>query len=252
MDLEHVRAELELCQSGKETVRRILNHQQEDRNRVLIWLWRWRSTRNKVNAGDKMPTLAEILSSVSFYLMEINKLSTSCSVSKKSSGARWEPPPPWYYKVNVDASFHDSLNSGGWGFVARDWDGNFLEGGAGSFSQIASALQAESWGTFRSIERVAALGMTKIILETDSTTVAKAIMSTEFDRSMNGVLFRQIREFLMSNFVSWSVNVCPRTCNCVADILASYGCNGDSCSYTSHPPNFVLPLVSGDLPRTIV
>jgi hypothetical protein len=84
--------------------------------------------------------------------------------------------------------------------------------------------------------------------------VAKAITSMEFDRSVNDALFRQIREFLMSNFVSWFVNVCPTTCNCVADILASYGCtlDGDSYTYMSHPPNFVLPLVSGDLPRTIV
>jgi ribonuclease HI len=196
----------------------------------------------RAGPGDKMPTIAEILSSVSFFLMEINKLSTSCRVSMKTSGARWEPPPPGYYKVNVDASFHDSLNSGGWGFVARDWDGNFLEGGAGSFSQTASALQAETLGTFRSIERVAALGMTRIILETDSTTVAKAIMSMEFDRSVNDALFRQIREFLMSNFVSWFVNVCPTTCNCVADILASYGCtlDGDSYTYMSHPPKLCI------------
>jgi hypothetical protein len=82
-------SELELCQSGKETIMKILNLQQYDRNRVLIWLWRWWSTHNKVNEGDKMPTIAEILSSVSFYLMEINKLSTSYRVSRKSSGARW-------------------------------------------------------------------------------------------------------------------------------------------------------------------
>jgi hypothetical protein len=94
----------------------------------------------------------------------------------------------------------------------------------------------------------------RITLETDSTTVAKAIMSTKFDRDMNGALFRQIREFLMSNFISWSVNVCPRTYNYVTNILASYGCtlDGDSCTNMSHPPNFVLSLVSGDLPRTIV
>jgi hypothetical protein len=61
MDLEHVRVELELCQSRKETVMKSPNLQQEDRNRVLIWLWRWWSTRNKVNASDKMPTIAEIL-----------------------------------------------------------------------------------------------------------------------------------------------------------------------------------------------
>jgi hypothetical protein len=134
LNLEHVRAELQLCQSGKEIVMKTLNLQQEDRNRVLIWLWRWCSTCNKVNEGDKMPTIAEILSSVSFYLMEINKLSTSCKVSRKTTGARWESPPPVYYKVNVDASFHDSLNSGGWGFVAREWDDNFLEGGACNFS----------------------------------------------------------------------------------------------------------------------
>jgi hypothetical protein len=45
-----------------------------------------------------------------------------------------------------------------------------------------------------------------------------------------------------------------RTCNYVADTLASYECtlHGDSCYYMSHPPNFVLPLVLGDLPGTIV
>jgi hypothetical protein len=54
-----------------------------------------------------------------------------------------------------------------------------MEGGGGSFSRIASALQTESLGTFRCIERVVALGMTGTILETDSTTVTKGIMTTE-------------------------------------------------------------------------
>jgi hypothetical protein len=40
--------------------------------------------------------------------------------------------------------------------------------------------------------------MTRIILEIDSTTVIKATMSTEFDRSMNRALFLSI--LLLINF----------------------------------------------------
>ena len=38
MNLEHIRAELEQCRSGKETVMRILSFEQKDQNRVFIWL----------------------------------------------------------------------------------------------------------------------------------------------------------------------------------------------------------------------
>lgn len=76
----------------------------------------------------------------------------------------------------------------------------------------------------RSLERAAELGMTRIVLETDAALVAKAITSTELDRSTFGCLFRQIHKFMVSYFVHCSVVVCPRTCNCVADGPAGYGC----------------------------
>ena len=66
--------------------------------------------------------------------------------------------------------------------------------------------------------------MTKIVLETDASIVGRALMSTDFDRSPNGCLFRQIHELMMSQFVFCSVSVCARSCNKVADSLASYGC----------------------------
>ena len=44
------------------------------------------------------------------------------------------------YKINVDASFHEKTKQGGWGFVARDYKGNFLEGGAGMIVRAANAL----------------------------------------------------------------------------------------------------------------
>ncbi|WVZ54295.1 hypothetical protein U9M48_005117 [Paspalum notatum var. saurae] len=174
MNLEHVRANLELCKSGKETVARILNLEQHEQNGVFIWL--------------------EVV------------LATNCKDKAKSPSARWRPPPADYYKINVDASYHEVSKQGGWGFVARDANGIFLEGGAGSILHVADAQQAETLGVLRSLERIVELGMTRIILETDSSTVGRAITSSEFDRSPNGCLFRQIRDFIASNFVQCTVN----------------------------------------------
>jgi ribonuclease HI len=153
----------------------------------------------------------------------------------------------------VDASYYVSTGQEGWGFITRDSDGNFLAGGAWSIPRAANALQAETLGVLISLERVAELGMTRIILETDVALVRKAITSRELDRSPNGCLFRQIREVIMSYFLHCIVTICPRSCNSVADSLASYGCTLEqgSCRYMSQALDFVLALVSGDLPRTI-
>ena len=78
MNLEHIRAELEQCRSGKETVMRILSFEQKDQNRVFIWLWRWWSARNKANVGERMATAAEISNYVSFNLMEFEKTASRC------------------------------------------------------------------------------------------------------------------------------------------------------------------------------
>ena len=78
MNLDHIRAELEQCRSGKETVMRILSFEQKDQNRVFIWLWRWWSARNKANVGERMATAAEISNYVSFNLMEFEKTASRC------------------------------------------------------------------------------------------------------------------------------------------------------------------------------
>jgi hypothetical protein len=87
----------------------------------------------------------------------------------------------------------------------------------GNIPRAASALHAESLRNMKSLERVAELGMTRIILETYAALVAKAITSTELDRSTFGCLFRQIRNLVASYFVHCSVVVCPKACNCIAE-----------------------------------
>ena len=108
-------------------------------------------------------------------------------------------------------------------------------------------MQAETLAVKYSLQRVADLGMTKIVLETDASIVGRALISTNFDRSPNRCLFRQIHELMMSQFAFCSVSVCARSCNKVADSLASYRCTLEkgSCMYMNYAPDFVLTLVSG-------
>ena len=61
-------------------------------------------------------------------------------------------------------------------------------------------MQAETLAVKYSLQRVADLGMTKIVLETDASIVGRALISTDFDRSPNRCLFRQIHELMMSQF----------------------------------------------------
>jgi ribonuclease HI len=192
---------------------------------------------------------------VHYYLAEFEKLCKEKPSSSVPNRPIWRPPPLEYYEINADASFYPDTGHGGWGFVARDCDGNFLEGGAGNISRCAGVVQAEAIAAIKSLERVVDLGMTRIILETDARVLGEALRTTAMDRSPNGGLFRRIRDMMYNEFVSCFMSVVPRSCNFVADCLASHGTNDLSAGlqvFTSHTPDFVLALVSRDLPSCSV
>ncbi|RLN24039.1 hypothetical protein C2845_PM07G05950 [Panicum miliaceum] len=104
--------------------------EQKVQYKVFVFLWRWWSARNKANAGEKNVCPSEICNSVAFYLMEFDKLFNPTQPVTRSENQKWKPPYADHYKVNVDASFNPETKKGGWGFIARDCDGRFLEGGA--------------------------------------------------------------------------------------------------------------------------
>ena len=141
--------------------------------------------------------------------MEFDKLFNPTQPVTRCGVQKWKPPHADCYKINVDASFNLEMGKGGWGFIACDCNGRFLEGAAGNIIRAASALQAEALGILRSIERVAELGMTRIMIETDAEILGRALTSEEYDGSSDGGLFRQIREFMSLQFVFCSVSVCP-------------------------------------------
>lgn len=89
--------------------------------------------------------------------------------------------------------------------------------------------------------------MTRIILETDTTELVKGLTSLELDHSVDGSLFKQIRELIRVSFDHCCIRHCPRNCNRVADHLAMFGasvvCSG-SPVFVNQVPAFVTSLVS--------
>ena len=122
-----------------------------------------------MNAGLKRPTGLEICSLVTFYVSEFGKGTKMHKEQQQVQLKRWKPPPEDVYKINIDGSFKSATNQGGWGFIARNSSGEFLEGGYGNLQRVATPFQAEALAAMHSLERIAQLGVSRIILETDAT-----------------------------------------------------------------------------------
>jgi len=76
--------------------------------------------------------------------MEFKKLDSQQKQEKQKTQMKWKAPPADYYKLNIDASFDPKTTSGGWGYIARNSEGDFLDGGGGSIIRVFDVLQAEA------------------------------------------------------------------------------------------------------------
>ena len=162
------------------------------------------------------------------YMNLLNKSKSFC----QQQAQVWEPPPANLLKINCDGAFREDTNSGGWGIVIRNENGEVLAVGAGHLQNMGDALQAEAHAALNAIWCASEMGCRRIILETDALNLKQAITSSDFDWSHLGTLFREIKFQLDVSFDSFNISVCPRACNVVAHNLAA---RGASSGIGSHP-----------------
>jgi hypothetical protein len=211
--LEEYHKLLLLCRSGKEMIQKIWTLPSPIQINIIVLLWRWWSVRNKVNTGGVRPKGTEVASLVTFYALDFEKLRKNKGRITQASNVRWEAPPKRIYKFNIDTTFFAATGSESWGFMARDYEGVYLEGGCGSLPHVANPLQGEAMAALCSSLRAAQLGMSMILLETDATELKRALTMTYWDRSVDGVLFRHIRSFMNFEFDQCTVRYCLRSCH---------------------------------------
>lgn len=154
-------------------------------------------------------------------------------------------------KINTDAAFHRISNDGGWGFIIRNDQGIAVAAGAGKLEHMADAFQSEAVAMLYAINIASQMGCDRVMFETDSTQLRRAVSTEEYDLSALGAIFREIKFQLHVGFSDVCVVNCSRTCNRVAHRLAAFGAtlNSGACiTWLGQFPEFVQNLVAGDLP----
>jgi ribonuclease HI len=69
-----------------------------------------------------------------------------------------------------------------------------------------NAQHAEALACLKGLEQAAAMGLQRIILETDATVVANGIRENCINRSVLSTLFREIRTNVLYDFVTCSIS----------------------------------------------
>lgn len=105
----------------------------------------------------------------------------------------WEPPLLDILKINVDGSFQPESNNGALGFINRNHEGSAVLAGAGNLGPVHDALMAETMAFKQALEAAEYFGISRIVLETDSSLLKEAVTSTTRDLVLGGGLFKDIR-----------------------------------------------------------
>ncbi|KAM0915505.1 hypothetical protein ACQ4PT_010803 [Festuca glaucescens] len=161
----------------------------------------------------------------------------------------WTKAKENFTKVNFDAAFLESTGSGAWGFVARTDAGDFIAAAAGKLRHLRDALQAEAKACAAATEGAAALGLHRVVFESDSQTLVNALNSSSHELSVIGILLHEARSNCISSFDSFEICFCPHQCNNVAHSLAQHGFRAeDECvGWADVAPPFVSDMLASDL-----
>jgi ribonuclease HI len=79
----------------------------------------------------------------------------------------WSKPRVGFLNINFDASFPESSNASGWGFIIRDDVGEGVAAGQGKIQYASSPFQVETAACLQAPRFAAAQGMLHLELETD-------------------------------------------------------------------------------------
>jgi ribonuclease HI len=251
MQMEDVRLSLVEKASGADVVKEVMKFDEQRRAATIYLLWCWWEARNKANAGERKLSTDEVVHRAQFLAAELF-MNQNENENRRQGGThnitRWQPPPEDILKLNFDGAFLKEQRQGAWGFVIRDATGTGM--GSGKLLAVFDAMSAEAAACIEALRAASMLGISRIIIESDSSNLIKALQTPLYDQAPGGLLYKEAREEIRLNFNVFSFNHCKRACNNVAHVLASRalsGEDGQSSNWTDPFPPFVTELLVRDI-----
>ncbi|KAK1628364.1 hypothetical protein QYE76_002679 [Lolium multiflorum] len=117
--------------------------EEEVQLKALMLMCEWWGIRNKVNAGESIKRVSEIIGNVERHLLDFSSLRPP-KPPKPHDISIWEKPDEDFMKVNFDGAFHEASGNGGWGFIIHNHRVEFVAAGAGRLSHLRDPLHAET------------------------------------------------------------------------------------------------------------
>ncbi|KAG8474149.1 hypothetical protein CXB51_033836 [Gossypium anomalum] len=134
----------------------------------------------------------------------------------------WQPPISGFIKLNFDASFLDNSKISISAVLARDEEGQILGACTYPIADVADAFVAEARACERALYFALDMGFRNLIVEGDSLTVIKKLISNKMDRFILSPISQNIH-FLERFFEKVSYQFVSKEINRAAHALAMEG-----------------------------
>nr|XP_023926393.1 uncharacterized protein LOC112037808 [Quercus suber] len=156
-------------------------------------------------------------------------------------------PPPNVYKINYDGAVSLSSNCSGIGVVIRNNVGLVVTSHEQRFCQAYKPVEIEAMAATRAIEFAGEIGVDRIMVEGDSSTVTKALSTKNPALASYGLLIEDA-SVLERNFTELSYSHTKREGNKVAHCLTRLALNlSDATIWMQDVPLSVVPFVQVDI-----
>ena len=113
-------------------------------------------------------------------------------------------------------AFRRETSSGSCGFIIRNSSGEPVMAGAANISPVPDAMMAETVACKFAWESAELYGISRTVVETDSSLLRAGLITNSSDLAPEGILLRGIRELLADQFSCACIRSVPRSCNVVA------------------------------------
>ncbi|XP_035545068.1 uncharacterized protein LOC118348173 [Juglans regia] len=140
---------------------------------------------------------------------------------------KWNPPSAGSLKLNVDAATFPGWDKAGVGAVLRDEKGRILMAFSRAEILLKGSESLELLAIFRGMQQCVTMGVSHLVVESDSLLSIDALNDDSMTNSLLGVIYYEIKK-LASCFVLCLFSHVYREGNRVAHKLARNACKVDS------------------------
>jgi ribonuclease HI len=156
---------------------------------------------------------------------------------------KWKPPESGWVKLNCDAVLDERGRCFGLGGILRDEKGFVLAAWSCSRSGLPAPAAAEASALFHGINACKSMGISSLIIESDSLVIVSAVQDIEASSSRYGHLVDDITE-LLRFFSNWKIVHVRRSSNRAAHVLARAALRNDmDCNWILDVPGCIRDII---------